>query len=186
MAPFIDSEDFRNLLYSWPEKAMRMIYEHLYDDLLTIADAHTHDRTLSEDALQEVFAGISQRHKELGKPRGESILNYLVRAVTYQSITLYRHNVRTLSGETEYFYARVARVHEDSVESAIIAEEKQSFLRLIIGTLPPREKECMLLRIDHGMSVKEIARRLGITKKAVEWNLCSARKRLTRFRAQVP
>ena len=33
------------------------------------------------------------------------------------------------------------------------------------------------------MSVMEIARRLGISKKAVERNLTSARKRLKRFRA---
>lgn len=186
MSPFIDSEDFRNLLYSWPEKAMRPIYDHVYDDLIRIADMHTRSRVVSEDALQEVFTDILLRHREIARPRGESILGYLIRAVTNHSITLYRKNARALRGETEYYYACVHGAHESPIESAIRSEERQSFLRLIIGTLPPREKECMLLRVDHEMSVRAIARRLGITKKAVEWNLRSARKRLKRFRTQVP
>jgi RNA polymerase sigma factor (sigma-70 family) len=185
MSPFIDSEDFRNLLYSWPEKAMRSIYDHVYDDLVRIADMYTHSRSVSEDALQDVFADIFQRHSEIGKPRSESIIGYLIRAVTNHSITLYRKNLSALQGETEYYYARVDGAQETSAESSIITEDRQSFLRLILGTLPPREKECMLLRVDHEMSGKEIARHLGITKKAVEWNLCSARQRLRRFRAQV-
>jgi RNA polymerase sigma factor (sigma-70 family) len=186
MSPFIDSEDFRNLLYSWPEKAMRSIYDHVYDDLVRIADMHTHSRILSEDALQDVFTDVFLRHREICTSRGESILGYLIAAVTNHSISLYRKNSRALGGETEYYYACVEGVREKPLELAMISEERQSFLRLIIGTLPPRERECMLLRIDHEMSVKEIARRLGVSKKAVEWNLRSARKRLERFRAQVP
>jgi RNA polymerase sigma-70 factor (ECF subfamily) len=186
MSPFIDSEEFRNLLYSWPEKAMRSIYDHVYDDLVRIADMHTHSRALSEDAMQDVFSDIFLRHREIGRARGESILGFLIRAVTNHSITLYRKSSRALQGETEYYYACVDGVHENSAELAIIEQDRQSFLRVILGTLPPREKECMLLRVDHGMSVKEIARRLGITMKAVEWNLRSARNRLKRFRTRVP
>lgn len=89
-------------------------------------------------------------------------------------------------GDTGFFYAVMAGAYEDPIEVALISDERQSFLRLIVGTLPPREKECMLLRIDYGMKVKAIAVRLGITQKAVEWNLRSARKRLKRFRAQFP
>lgn len=186
MSPFIDNDDFRNLLFSWPEKAMRCIYDHLYDDLIRVADLHTHDRAVSQDALQEVFADIYVRHKEIGRPRAESIIRYLIRAVTNHSITLYRKSARTAMGDTGFFYAVMAGAYEDPIEVALISDERQSFLRLIVGTHPPREKECMLLRIDYGMKVKAIAVRLGITQKAVEWNLRSARKRLKRFRAQFP
>lgn len=185
MSPFIDSEEFRNLLYSWPEKAIRSIYDHSYEDLIRIADMHTHSRMLSEDALQDVFTDVLMRHKEIGRPRGESVTGYLIKAVTNHSISLYRKKTRALGRETEYYYTSARGVHENPIESAIISKERQSFLRLIIGTLPPRQKECMLLRIDLEMSTKEIARRLSITKKAVEWNFATARKRLQRFRSQI-
>lgn len=165
---------------------MRSIYDHLYDDLIRIADFHTHDRMVSEDALQEVFADIFLRHKEIGTPHGESIIPYLIRAVTNHSITLYRKRARSATDDAGFFYTVMAGAHEEPIEAVLISNEKQSFLRLIVGTLPPREKECMLLRIDHAMKVKAIAVRLGITQKAVEWNLRSARRRLKRFRAQLP
>jgi RNA polymerase sigma-70 factor (ECF subfamily) len=140
---------------------------------------------LSEDVLQDVFTDVLVRHREIGRPRGESVIGYLIKAVTNHSISLYRKKTRAVGRETEYYYTSARGGQENPIESAIISKERQSFLRLIIGTLPPRQKECMLLRVYQEMSTKEIARRLGITKKAVEWNLDSARKRLQRFRAQL-
>ena len=180
MPASIDIEHIRNILYSWPEIAMILLYNNFYDKLIRIADIHTRDRQASEDVLQEVFADVWRRHKEIGQKKDESIQRYLIKAVQYHSITHYKKRVKTSEQETQYFYANETNPPEYSVEASIIADESRRFLRLIVGTLPPREKECFLMQID-GMRVKEIARRLGITVKAVERSLTSARKRLRGF-----
>lgn len=178
----INNELFRNLLFSWPEKALVFLYDDFYDSLIRIADMHTHDRKAFEDVLQEVFADVWQKHKSLGQQRDQSIQTYLIKAVEYHSISLYKKNAKTAERQTQYFNAHRANFFEYPAEASIISAEKQSFIRLILATFPLRERECLLLQIDHGMTVKEIARRLGITKKAVERSLTSAKKRLKKFR----
>ena len=182
MPASIDNELFRNLLLSWPEKALVLLYQEYYDSFIRIADLHTRDRSVSEDVLQEVFADIWRKHKSLGQKRDESIQSYLIKAVEYHSITLYKKNTKNAERETQFYYSNVSNLSESPAEAGIIAAEKQSFLRLILATLPPRERECLSLQVDQAMSVKDIARRLGITKKAVERSLTSAKKRLKKFR----
>ena len=182
MSSFIDTDEFRNLLYSWPEKAIPYLYEHHYDGLIRIADVHTHDRSLSEDAVQDVFTDIAQRHKELGANQGQPFHAYLIKAVTNRSVTLYQKDLASNIRHTRYYYdnQRISGP-EKNVETKIIAAERRSLLKLVIGTLPPRERECILMQTEQNLKVKEIARRLGITPKTVEWNLTEARKKLRKY-----
>lgn len=143
---------------------------------------HTHDLQASMDVLQEVFADVWQKRKQLGRERDESIQSYLIKAVQYHSIRFNKKNTKTAERETEYYYRNVEHNIDQSVEGRLIADEKRTFIRLIIATFPPKEKECLLLQIDDELTVREIAKRLAITKKAVERSLTSARKRLRKFR----
>ena len=180
MSASINDEHFRNTLYSWPEAGMILFYENFYHKLLRIADMHTRDRKSSEDVLQEVFADVWKRHKEIGQMRDEPIERYLIKAVQYSSITHYKKRVRTAECETQYYYANSESLADTPAESDSSSTNDQRLMKLIAGTFPDREKECLLLRME-GLPVKEIARQLGITRKAVERNLTRARKRFRRF-----
>lgn len=179
------NNDFRNLLLSWPEKAIAYLYEHYYDHFLRIADMHTHDRNMSEDAIQEVFIDIAQRHRELGQPSDQHIQTYLIRAVTNHSITLYKKGLRSNIRDTQYFYDNESARAEKSADTGLMASEKRSFLRIVIGTLPPREKECLLMQMDEHLRAREIARRLGLSVKTVEGYLSSAHNRIRKYGANL-
>lgn len=179
MSAPIDNNYFRNLLLSWPEKAIAYLYEYYYGHFLRIADVYTRDRNLSEDALQEVFVDIAHRHKELGQPSDQHIQTYLIRAVTNQSITLYKKNLRSSIRDTQYFYDTESARPDKNAED--MASEKRSLLRIAIATLPPRERECLLLQMDEKLKVREIARRLGISVKTVDYYLTSARNKLRKY-----
>src|SRR5688500_2561886 len=181
MAFIIDNEQFRNHLYSWPEKALVFLYDHYYDQLIRIADMHTQDRGASEDVLQEVFADVWQKHKVLGQQRSESIQAYLIKAVAYHSITFYKKKSKAAGRQLEYLYDNRSNLFQ-SAEAEMISAEKRTFARMILGTFPLRERQCLLMQIDEEMSVKDIAKRLHVSNKAVERSLSSARKRLKRFR----
>lgn len=164
---------------------MVLLYQDHYESLIRIADMHTRDRHASQDVLQEVFADIWQKRREIGQQRDEPIHGYLIRAVQYHAISLYKRNKKTTDDETQYYYAKAASVLEDPYEAVIISQENQTFIRLIVATFPEREKQCLLLQIDHRLPVREIASRLGISRKAVERSLTSGKKRLRKFRAVV-
>ena len=181
MSATIDNNEFRNLLLSWPEKAIAYLYEYYYDHFLRIADMHTHDRNVSEDAIQEVFTDIAQRHKELGQPSDQHIQTYLIRAVTNYSITLYKKGLSSNIRDTQYFYDNKSVRAEKNAETRIIASEKRSLLRIAIGTLPPREKECLLMQMDEYLKARQIARRLGLSVKTVEGYLNNARNKLKKY-----
>ncbi len=182
MSTFIDTPEFRNTLYSWPEKIIAYLYEDYYDRLVKIADMHTHDRATSEDAVQEVFTVISERHRELGKLHDQPFHAFLIKAVTNHSITLYRQGIRNNIRDTRYFYFTQATYFcEKSAEANIIAAEKTSLLKVVVGMLPPRQRECFRMQTEQKLKVKEIARRLGITRKTVEYNLTAARKSLRKY-----
>lgn len=182
MSASIDNEQFRNLLFSWPEKAILFLYEHYYDHLIRIADMHTHDRRTSEDVLQEVFADVWKKHRTLGQQRDQSIQSYLIKAVAYHAISLYKKRARTAEREKEYFFGAISDPVDHPAEEGIIFEENRTFIRLILGTFPLRERQCLLMQTEEELPVKEIAKRLGISRKAVERSLTSARKRLKKFR----
>lgn len=185
MLSSLDNDQFRKTLLSWPEKAMVLLYQDHYESLMRIADMHTRDRHASQDVLQEVFANIWRKRRKIGQQRNEPIHGYLIRAVQYHAISLYRKNTKTADEETHYYYAKAASEVEDPSEAVIISQEKQSFIRLIVATFPERERQCLLLQIDHSLPVGEIAQRLGISRKAVERSLTSGKKRLKKFRAAV-
>jgi RNA polymerase sigma-70 factor (ECF subfamily) len=183
MPDSIDNERFRNLLFSWPGKAMVFLHHNYYDRLVRFSQKHTHDREASKDIVQDIFEYVLTKHKFLGTHLTGSIQHYLWKAVENKSISAYRRKSRTVPIETHHLdgYPEVA----DASESSIISEEKKTYIPMIVSKLTPREKECLLLQIDRGLTVKEISAKLAITVKAVERNLTSARKRLRKYQAWI-
>lgn len=181
LAP-IDNDRFRNLLLSWPGKAVGLLYELYSESLISISERITCDRKASEDIVQETLTLVWENHKLLGQQRDQPIQQYLIRVVKYKSISFYRKKTRIEASKIKYFNGH-AHNHIESIEAGIISTEKGNSIRLILSTFPRRERECMLLRLDQEMSIGEIASQLNISKKAVERSLTSAKKRLRKYKA---
>lgn len=182
MSIITDNERFRNLLLSWPAKAISFLYEAYYKTLLTISERLTHNREASEDIVQETFAHVWLKHKELSQQHDQSIQFYLIKVVKYKSITFYKKKSQEDTKYSGYKNGMLVDHLELSREERLILDERSNTLRKIISTFPKREKECLLLRLDYNLSVTEIALQLGISNKAVERSLTSAKKRLKKFK----
>lgn len=68
--------------------------------------------------------------------------------------------------------------NQPSIESRIIRAEINREVRQLVEKFPKRERECLLMKMDEGLSTEQIAERLNITEKAVERTVTSAYKRL--------
>ena len=81
MFPFIQTEPLKKLLYLWPEKAIRILYNNYYDGLTFITQRHTRDIHVAEEIVQYTLAELWLRHREGRLDRSPSVLHYLVNTV---------------------------------------------------------------------------------------------------------
>jgi RNA polymerase sigma factor (sigma-70 family) len=175
----IENERFRKLLLVFPSKAIELLYEFYYEKLIQIASRLTHDSHVAEDIVQDVFLYIWKQHKELSKDHKDTIENYLIKAVKNRSFTYYsKHSkVQAKNNELlEYIMLENDLTNEGELEYA----EKIKLVRDTISEFPKMERECLLHRLD-GLSTHEIAVHFGITVKAVERSITSAKKRLQKI-----
>lgn len=67
---------------------------------------------------------------------------------------------------------------EYEIEEEIAATQLKEYIYQLIDTLPPRQREVLLLSRDSHMSYKEIATQLGISERTVENHIAKAIKYL--------
>ena len=172
-------ESFNDLIRTWPNKAIRHLYEHYYNTLVHIAERRTHDRKASEDIVQDVLIEVWKK-SELINWDGFLIGPYLINLVKKRAINFYYQNSRKLKDPS--FILEELLSTNTSKESELIQSDKYQTLKDIIATMPPRERECIEMRYFQEMSVESIAQQLGVTKKAVEKNITKGLKRLRNYK----
>jgi len=69
-------------------------------------------------------------------------------------------------------------VREPAADDRLIEDERRSLVRRAIDDLPPRQRQCLRLRIEQGLQYKEIAIALGISEGTAKTNVRDARNRL--------
>ena len=60
----------------------------------------------------------------------------------------------------------------------ILEGEQRALLRQALEELPPQMRQCVMLRIDHGMKYREVAAVMGLSIQTVKSHLGQAKKRL--------
>jgi RNA polymerase sigma factor (sigma-70 family) len=181
MSDSIDNERLRRLLVSYPVKAIQILYQHYHGSLLRIAAGLTRNVRTAEDIVQEAFAHVWENHKLLGRHHDKPIFYYLARVVKNMAISEYKGSIVLAVRKNKLRQYLVAHASEAPVDNQLVQKEVRSQVRRLISTFPLRERQCLLIRLDEQCSVDEIAKRLGITKKAVERSITSANKRLRRL-----
>lgn len=181
MSGTIDNARLRKLLLSYPDKAIEILYDLYYDNLLRVALLLTHEEDVAEDIVQETYLHVWENNRKLGRQRKQSILPYLVKVVKNKSIAYFRDDVRTSTYKMEYEKDAWLVGQPPSIETRIIRKEVSREVRELISTFPRSERECLLLRMDEELPAKAIGARLGVTEKAVERSLGCAYKRLRKY-----
>ncbi len=176
----IENERFRKMLLSLPGKAIEILYDQYYTNLLRLAKFLSNDEKVAEDIVQETFVHVWENHKKLGQYHEQSIYTYLIKVVKNKAIGHFRDTIRINKHQIEYLNGTIFD-SAPSIESRIIRLETNEEIRQLIATFPRRERECLLLKMDKELNVKQIAERLKVSDKAVERSLTSAKKRLRKY-----
>ncbi len=151
-------------------QAFEAIYLRHWKKVYRLALSKVRHPETAEDITQQVFASLWERRME---SEIASLEAYLATAVKYRCISHY---------ESRYFRATVsgldsAEVRTDSdTEDSLIHGDLTRAVDRALARLPAKTKEVFQLRKLHDYSVREIAGRLGISEKAVEYHITQSLK----------
>ncbi len=151
------------------DDAFTEIYNRYWQKLLAIAYHHCRDKVIAEEIVQEVFIGLWNRREALYI---DNVNAYLATAVR---LSVFKQYVRE---------KRRDQIKEQAADPIITAwdEEKiytrflQQHINGIVEVLPEKCRLVFKLSRDEGLSIPEIAHRMGIAEKTAEAHLTKALK----------
>lgn len=136
------------------------LYGAHYGSLVRLAAILVHDVQTAEEVVQDSFVAM---HAGFGRLRdGEKALSYLRASVVNRSRSVLRH--RTVVDRN----APSPAPDVPSAEHSALALLERSSVITALRTLPPRQREVVVLRFYADLTEAQIASAMGITKGAVK------------------
>lgn len=132
--------------------ALGRIYRQHKDSLLAFGIACCNDRSLVEDALQDVFVTLARKTGHI---------RFRLSIKAYLSASLI-NRIRNLVRKRKNFKAVLPKLDPDSFESgspnhAILTKEQCDHIGLALTKLPAEQRETILLHLYAGLTFQEIA-----------------------------
>jgi len=169
----VDDKTLTRLLREGDESAFAQIYHQHKKALCYFALRYLKDKTLAEDALQEVFVKLWKRRDKLDPEL--SIKGFLFTCMKHHVLNTIR------SDETRIRNAALAtmdtRQDTNFTEQDVALLESKSLLEKAIQTLSKSKEEIFRLSFEKGYSNREIAAQLNISEHTVRSQLSQS----TRF-----
>jgi RNA polymerase sigma factor (sigma-70 family) len=128
------------------------LYRHFIHTLLDYSYKICRERTLAEDAVQNVFTYLLLHRQQLPLP--QSVKFYLLRCMRNELLKLLRKQQREQLFET---VLQLEPASQPPALDAFLQKEQLAALQQYINRLPARQKEVIYLRFFHGLSYAEIA-----------------------------
>ena len=157
------------------QTAYKKLFLHFYPRLLSFSYAITHCRESSEEAVSDVFLNIWRNRATL-----EQISNFgLYLYVSTKNISL---NYLARQKRTQLLFLDEAKTEFSSLyynpEQMMITAEMFKRIQAAVQSLPPRCQLIFKLIKEDGLSYKEVAELLHLSKKTVENQMTIALRKL--------
>lgn len=167
----IESEEQRNEL--------QVFYAENYKRFMYIAMQNVRSKENAEDVIQEVFSDIADKPEIFfSVPKAERVtfVDVLVRNTAISTFKKERYRTSKLQEPDKEIIDESIRI-EDDVLAKATGEE---FVKYIL-TLPEQQRTVFELRVITGLSIRDIAEQLEISRDTVNWHLKMARKNIRNF-----
>jgi RNA polymerase sigma-70 factor (ECF subfamily) len=139
--------------------AFQRLYERTSSQLLACLIRILRNRASAEDALQDVFVQVWNRAAQFESTRG-SAWGWLVAIARYRAIDMRRRESRgaatALPGEND-----IAIDEEPQDELMALGDRATAALAHCLGALQPRQRECIVLAYQGGLTHAEVASEVG-------------------------
>ncbi|MEM9389039.1 MAG: RNA polymerase sigma-70 factor [Bacteroidota bacterium] len=155
-------------------RAFKLIFDQYWDYIYAICFKGSGDREVARELTQEIFKSLwERRHKiEANGP----LRHYLIKAAKHQLSNYYRNQ----KVEKKHL-DKISHIQSSSknfTEEMINYEELEEQVKASIDKLPKSSKKVFLLSFYKKQSHKEIANKLNISVKTVEYHMAKSRSLL--------
>ncbi|MGH8203782.1 MAG: sigma-70 family RNA polymerase sigma factor [Steroidobacteraceae bacterium] len=140
-------------------RAFQRLYESTSPQLLACLIRLLRDRAHAEDALQEVYLQVWNRAGEFRPERGSSWA-WLISIARYRGIDLQRREKRLVAGGDDGLET-VATEDEPLEALMALGRRASATLDRCMGALQERQRHCIVLAYQDGLSHAEVASRVG-------------------------
>lgn len=152
-------------------------YKENLNCFLNIAYSNLHNEGDAEDAVQEAFSDIADKPEKFFSIPSSQRVNYVLTIVKNISIEMFNKknkiSLEELNDESP--------LDSLSLEDDVIGRISEDKLKSFISGLPPLQKNVLMLRCMHGLSIADTAKTLNISRSAVKERLRLARKAIKDF-----
>lgn len=149
--------------------AFAEIYNRYWKKLLAIAYHHCKDKITAEEIVQEVFIGLWNRRNELYI---DHVNAYLATAVKLSVFKQYARQKRRDQIKEQAVDPLISTWDEEKIYTRFL----QQHINGMVEFLPEKCRLVFKLSRDEGLSIPEIAQRMGIAEKTAEAHLTKALK----------
>jgi RNA polymerase sigma-70 factor (ECF subfamily) len=164
------------------EKAFRMIFDKYYQGLLHFAFSYVGDSFVAENIVQDSFVWLWEKHKELEKDSNLNAL--LVRTVKLKAWNHLEKQRRRIIIEKNIYDETVRELNLklytlDSINTtSLYIDEIKEIIQNIISNLPEQTKTIFNLSRNEYLSNTEIAKKMNLSEKSVEYHISKVLKQL--------
>ncbi|MGF6850498.1 RNA polymerase sigma-70 factor (family 1) [Chitinophaga sp. W3I9] len=168
------SEESPTFLANGDRDSFNDLYKRYWEKLFIVANKHLKDAVAAEDVVHDVFLSLWNNRKKVEIGQFE---NYLVTAVKYQVLT----QIRKKAYARKYTRDAAMDNHPELVPEISDAVHNRRILELVYKEIDQLPEKCKLIfqySREEGMSSREIAQTLNISKKTVDNQIHKALERL--------
>lgn len=168
------SEESATFLSTGDRDLFNDLYLRYWEKLFLVANKHLKDTVAAEDAVHDVFLSLWNNRKKVAIHQLE---NYLVTAVKYQVLT----QIKKRAYAQKYTRDVAINNYPELVPEISNVVHNRKILELVykeIDLLPEKCKLIFQYSREEGMTSKEIAQTLKISKKTVDNQIHKALERL--------
>lgn len=150
------------------------LYREYYKKLCFHAFRIINRMDIAEEIVQDVFVKIWNKRDSLNLP--DNISNYLYRAVLNESLNYVKKQKRNVYDENGF--QNLEDISNNSYEYKKSQKELRKRIRQAIKHLPDKTRRVFIMSRKLEFSYQDIANKLNISVKGVEYHICSALKQL--------
>jgi RNA polymerase sigma factor (sigma-70 family) len=153
------------------KKALGDLYRDHYRSMLRVLSARTGSRDTAQEILHEAYA----RMLELDRPETASFLANYVWKLAWNLVIDGQRRKATRARLDPVALHRTEEV-SPSPETLLYEQQRFELLERAIDNLPRKELEAFILRVQHGLTFKEVAKRMSISERMAQLHIASALK----------
>ncbi len=149
--------------------AFEMLYMHYAPHVEAFALRMLKNRTEAEDLTHDIFIKIWENKERMGEVR--SFKDYLFRMTKNAIFNIFEHNTVTVRHRQQL---RVNDFVTDDVAAQISSRDLLMLVNLAVERMPKQRREVFRMSRYEGLSQQEIAERLEISPRTVEYHIRTA------------